>query len=112
MKRRPRPSPRSAKYTAPKSSSPNKLSGLTNNGALIACMTCSLPQRVFPAKKEAMTECGELWKKRPSLHLQDLQGTARMPALQQKLVVSRLRETPQVHGLRRRQGAPFMLFPE
>src|ERR1700737_2851325 len=97
MKRRPRPSPRSAKYTAPKSSSPNKLSGLTNNGALIACMTCSLPQRVFPAKKEAMTECGELWKKRPSLHLkdlQDLQGPAGSPALKQTLVGRRLGETP------------------
>jgi hypothetical protein len=51
-----------------------------------------LDSRLLPAKKEAMTECGGLWKKRPSLHLQDLRGTARMPALQQKPVVSRLRE--------------------
>src|SRR5216684_1585533 len=57
VKHHPLPSPRCAKCIAPKSTSLRALS-LTNNGALIACMTCSLQRRACPSKREPMTECG------------------------------------------------------
>jgi hypothetical protein len=48
----------SAESIAAKSTPLRTLSSLTNNGALIARMRCSLRRRACPPKREAMTECG------------------------------------------------------